>query len=216
MVLPEEGHHPPALGRDAVDVAVEVPHHGVHVEAGVLARPGRWPPSTGCRRSRRAARSAAGGPAATRASSSTRDLSHVPAPSSTRVSAPDRGGDLRRVGLEQRPLGPGRVVLLEPGDLVEQGTAPVVVEPDRRQPLGRGREPDPHVVLERGAQVVAGQVDVDRWRGGRVVTMRPLSSRGPGAARRRPSGPRAGRSCGRWRGCGRAGSRSTRRAARTG
>ena len=83
------------------------------------------------------------------ASSSTRDLSQVPAPSSTRVSAPAAAAISAGVLFEQRALGPGQVVLGEAGDLVEELAAPVVVEPHGGQPLLLGAEPDAHVVLQR-------------------------------------------------------------------
>ena len=184
IVLPEEGDQPSAVGRQPVEVAVEVAHHGVDREAGVLVGQGGGRRPQGARRSRRAARSAAGVPVACMASSSTRDLSQVPAPSSTRVSAPERRGDLRGVGLEDGALGPGRVVLGQPGDLVEQLAAPVVVEPDRRQPLGRGREPGPHVALQGAAEVV-GASGGRRWSGDacRGGHRGGLSRRGPAAGR---------------------------------
>ena len=43
-------------------------------------------------------------------------------------------GDLVGAGGEDRPLGLGRVVLVQPGDAVEQMRADLVVEPDRRRP----------------------------------------------------------------------------------
>ena len=117
------------------------------------------------------------------ASSRTRDLSQVPAPSSTRVSASAVRGDLLGVGLEDRPLGTGRVVLRQPGDLVEQLAAPVVVEPDRREPLGRGASARPgRRAPWRAARSSARQVDVDgRGRSGQVTVTQPSSGQAQAA-----------------------------------
>ena len=51
---------------------------------------------------------------------------------------PRLGRDVRGVRREQRALGAGRVVLGQPGDLVEQRAAPLVVEPLGGQGLGGG------------------------------------------------------------------------------
>ena len=51
---------------------------------------------------------------------------------------PGSGGDLPCGGAQDGPLGPGRVVLVEVGDLLEQFAAPLVVEPLRRERLGAG------------------------------------------------------------------------------
>ena len=64
-------------------------------------------------------------------------------------------------GVEDLPLAAGRVVLGQPGDLVEQLAAAVVVEPLRRQPLRLGGEAPAHVGAERVGQVVGSEVDVD-------------------------------------------------------
>ena len=68
-------------------------------------------------------------------------------------------GDVARVLDEDRALGAGGVVLGEPGDLVEQLAAAVVVEPLRRQRLRRGGEPGAHVGFERARAVASGS----RW-----------------------------------------------------
>ena len=49
---------------------------------------------------------------------------------------PAAGRDLGAVGGQDLPLGPGRVVLGQGRDLLEEGTALLVVEPPRRQSLG--------------------------------------------------------------------------------
>ena len=79
------------------------------------------------------------------ACSSSRVFSEVPLPSSTRVSAPVSRGDLPHPGVEDRPLGPGRVVLRQPGDLVEELTAAGVVEVLGRQRLRCRQQPGPDV-----------------------------------------------------------------------
>ena len=80
------------------------------------------------------------GPDARMASSSSRVLSHAPAPSSTSVSAPARPAISAACSVEEPPLGPGRVVLGQPGDLLEQPAAGLVVEPQRRDRLRRRGE----------------------------------------------------------------------------
>ena len=87
-------------------------------------------------------------PASRSASSSSRVFSDVPEPSSTSVSALVSSAMVAGVRHEDRPLGAGRVVLGEPGDLVEQLAAALVVEPLRRQRLRRGRQPGAHVGFE--------------------------------------------------------------------
>ena len=77
-----------------------------------------------------------------------------------------RHGDRLGVLDQERPLGAGGVVLLEPRDLVEQLAADVVVEPDRGQRLGGREEPGACVALEGIPQGVAVQSDVDRDRRG--------------------------------------------------
>src|SRR5262249_11592000 len=57
--------------------------------------------------------------------------------------------DLRRPVDQDPPLAPSRVVLVEPGDLIEQLRAPIVVEPLRRYVLGARGEPRADVVFDR-------------------------------------------------------------------
>ena len=63
----------------------------------------------------------------------------------------DQGGgaagrsDLRRLGLEDLPLGAGRVVLGQGGDLLEQFAAGRVIEPFGWQRFGGGGQPGPRV-----------------------------------------------------------------------
>ena len=126
-----------ALGvGQAVQVHAEVADH-----AGDLDRPGRprpgWPRRrAGSARPRRRPRSGAGCPASRRASMRATVLSEVPEPSSIRVEAPQRAAISGRVGRQDLALGPGRVVLGQLGDLLEEGAAPRVVQPPGRDPLG--------------------------------------------------------------------------------
>src|SRR5690606_37273761 len=80
------------------------------------------------------------------------------------------GGDVRRPLDEDLPLAAGRVVLLQPGDLLEEGAAALVVEPFRRQGLGRAGQPLVDVLAERLGEVVGGEEAVHvavSFRGGR-------------------------------------------------
>ena len=99
------------------------------------------------------------------ASSSSRVFSDEPEPSSISVLAPVSAGDVGGVLGQHRPLGPGRVVLRQPGDLLEQLAAPGVVEPLRRQPLRRRRSTRPgRPGPQRTVQVLLLQVDLQRLR----------------------------------------------------
>ena len=82
----------------------------------------------------------------------------VPDPSSSSVRGAGAAGDVRGLALEDLGLSPGRVVLVEPGDVVEELGAPLVVEPLRRQVLRRGGEAVAGVAPER-----LGQVGSVRW-----------------------------------------------------
>ena len=144
-------------------------------------------------------------PASRSASSRMRVLSEVPEPSSTSVSAPVTAAISSRALHEDRPLAPGRVVLGQARDVVEELRPARVVEPLRRDVLGGRAQPAVGVGAERGAQVVGGEVHVDAWRRRRCcwswgsslsVVMRPPR----GVRPRTASGCRAERSCGKWRG----------------
>ena len=69
-----------------------------------------------------------------------------------------RGGDLRRPRAQDLRLGAGRVVLGQPGDLVEQVAAHRVVEPLGRQRLRRLGQPVAHIAAQRLRGRVGGQV----------------------------------------------------------
>ena len=56
-----------------------------------------------------------------------------------------RADDLRGVPGQDRPLGAGRVVLRQPGDVLEQLAAQLVVEPLGRQPFSRGSQAGQHI-----------------------------------------------------------------------
>ncbi len=75
---------------------------------------------------------------------------------------PAASGYLRAVGGEHLTLGPGRVVLGQPGDLLEQGGALLVVQPPRRQSLGARHQTSPNVGGQRGLPFGAVLVDGDR------------------------------------------------------
>ena len=149
-------------------------------------------------------------------------------------------GDVLGVGVEDGPFGPGRVVLRQPGDLVEQPAAPVVVEVDGRDGLGcrqsdRCARPAPWPAVGRRAKGghrwwAVGRswscAGIPRWSDGlsgaewgrRRLTVLPAGSvvAGQPQAGEGPAGRAAGRSCGRRTGRGPAGSRTSRRAGRTG
>ena len=88
-------------------------------------------------------------------------MSEVPEPSSTRVAAPARRHDLGGVGAQDLALGPGRVVLGQAGDLVEEQAPPFVVEPHGRQPLLGPRESGEDVSLEGFTTIAGTEVHVD-------------------------------------------------------
>ncbi len=104
------------------------------------------------------ARTGAGIRCRARRPSSMRVFSEVPLPSSTRVSAPDADGDLGRPRTQDLRLGAGRIVLRQPGDLVEQVAAHRIVEPLGRQRLRCLSQPVPHISAQRPGRRVGGQV----------------------------------------------------------
>ncbi len=71
------------------------------------------------------------------------------------------GNDLAAALGEDRALGPGRVVLGQLGDLLEQLRAALVVEVLRRQLLGLGRESGANIASHRRGGV-GSEVDLDR------------------------------------------------------
>ena len=73
-------------------------------------------------------------PASRSASIRSHVFSDVPEPSSTSVSAPVMGAMSSACSVRIGPFGPGRVVLGQPGDLVEELRSELVVEPDRWEP----------------------------------------------------------------------------------
>ena len=101
-------------------------------------------------------------PASRSVRSSSRVFSEVPLPSSISVRAPVTAAISVDALLEDRPLGAGRVVLVEPGDLVEELAAAGVVEVLRRQRQRPRRQPGPHVASHLLGQAAGVEVDVGR------------------------------------------------------
>ena len=93
-----------------------------------------------------------------KASSNIRVFSDVPLPSSTSVSAPDAAAIAARRGAQDRRLGAGRVILRQPGDLIEKIAAHLVVEPLGRQRFRRLTKTVLDVVAQRAVGGVACQV----------------------------------------------------------
>ncbi len=147
---------------DLGEVAVEVADDGVDVEAVVVVgQPGRGGPEelvAHVERQVAPQRSVDGHGVEQQAG-----LVAGPGPQLDQGVGQGQPGDGRGVGLEQRPLGPGRVVLGQPGDVLEQPAAGFVVEPDRREALAAtaGGHPVPDVVLQRDPQILGTEVDVD-------------------------------------------------------
>ena len=75
-----------------------------------------------------------------------------------------RGSDLPCPRGEDLRLGARRVVLRQPGDLIEQITADRVVEPLGRQRFRRSGKPVAHIATQRGLGGVCGQVVLQRER----------------------------------------------------
>ncbi len=75
-------------------------------------------------------------PASTMASSSSRVFSDEPEPGSTSVFASCQPRNVAGMLGQDRPLAAGEVVLRQPGDLVEERRAALVVEPLRRESFG--------------------------------------------------------------------------------
>jgi len=128
----EERHEAPALPGQVVEVSGEVTDDGVDVDALVPAR------QRGGRFDQRRAtdihghETAEGATCAVRVEQGCRLVAGPRAKLDNGVRA-GRRGDLIGVGAQDRALRLGRVIHAEPGDLVEQRTAPVVVQPARRQ-----------------------------------------------------------------------------------
>lgn len=70
---------------------------------------------------------------------------------------PGGGRDLPGTGDQDLPLGTRRVVLVQPGDLLEQITAARVVEPLGRQRLRVPRQTAEHIGAQRRVRRVGGQ-----------------------------------------------------------
>ena len=163
----------PPVGQP-VQVPGEVADDAAHPQARVVGGDLRRRPRAARSPTRPAARTCPAPPCRVSASSSSRVFSDEPEPSSTSVFAPVSAAIVGGVLGEDRPLGPGRVVLRQPGDLLEQLAAPGVVEPLRRQPLRRRRS------ARRGrrsrsaaVQVRSLEVDLQRFRGHRFALSRP-------------------------------------------
>ena len=123
-------------------------------------------------------------------------------------------GDLGGESIEQLALGPGGVVLGQPGDLVEEPAALLVVEPDRRDGLlAAGSSPTQDVVAQRLTQVGRGQMDLDREAG---VPRSRLRVPGQAHAAEGPAGRGGEEVAVGGADVTRPASRSSRRAARTG
>ena len=116
--------------------------------------------------------------------------------------------DRPRVRLQQGPFCSSRVVLGELGDLLEEATASLVVEPDRwnrfLDPLEAAQSVSPHL----GPDDLLREMYVDRVGHG-------LRDPAPAGHRRMASGRRAGRSFDRWRGRDPAAWRSSHPSGRT-
>ena len=111
-----------------------------------------------------------------------------PSPARRASSAMVRRAISSRALGEDRVLGPGRVVLGQAGDLVEELAAPLVVEPDGRQRLRhRGSGPSRTSAAMAAARSSVDQVDVDR--DGRSCPAPDLEVPGQAQAGERPSGP---------------------------
>ena len=93
-------------------------------------------------------------------------------------------GDRRGVRLEQGALGPGRVVLGELGDLLEEAAAPLVVEPHRGDGLLLALQPLQRVGQHLAAHLLGREMDVDRVRHGSGVPGQPQPAEGPARAGR--------------------------------
>jgi len=116
-------------------------------------RAARPPPRARIRRSRRKADSARARPHPPWRRAAPWS-SHTPPHRARRGVGPGDGRDRRGVLFEQGPLGARRVVLGERGDVLEEGATHLVVEPHRRDRLGRRGEPAADVGLEGGPEVL--------------------------------------------------------------
>ena len=131
---PEEHDETAAVCRDPVDVEAEVAHDRMHLECGVVGGERRR-----CVEQRLVAHVERD--VLLESSGLAESVEKDPgllAGSRAELDQHLRArtfSDLTRERLEQAALGSGQVVLGEPGDLVEQCAAPVVVEPDGRQPF---------------------------------------------------------------------------------
>ena len=140
---------------------LEVGDDAVHRQPRVVARPAPRRPRSSAdgldvhRHVRAPACRARAAPRAAAGSSPTSRSRARPA-----CRAPVARGDLGGPGEQDLPLGPGRVVLRQPGDLLEQLAAALVVEPLRRQRL-RGARSGPRVTSARSA---SARKSGGRWR----------------------------------------------------
>ena len=156
----EERDQAPSAGGEQVEVVLEVADDGVDVEARVLGDDG-----AGCASKGRLADVEGNEPAqhaavSQRGQEQARLLRRARSELDERVGA-GGVGDGAGAGIEDLALAPGRVVLREAGDLVEELAAALVVEPLGGQLFRGGREPGARVALERRPQVVAAEVDVE-------------------------------------------------------
>ena len=182
MVPAEEGDQPPPVRGIRPRWRWKSPTTACTAQA-VLDRPAMPPRPAGSPRSRRRARSRSSRPRP----ASRREQAGLVRGARAELDQRRRAGeagDVTGVGGQDRPLGPGRVVLVEAGDLVEEVAAPLVVEPDRGQrPSGVAVRPSAVSASRASAQSAAS-----RWTSTATVALigRPPS---PRASRRPGEGP---------------------------
>ena len=156
----QEGHQPSTPAAEVAEVVEEVAHHGVDGQARVLGGQG------GGRLPQHGVADVQGDVGAEQAGAG-HGVQQQPGlvagarPQLDQGVGAGRGDHVHSVGLEDGALGPGRVVLGQTGDLVEEPAAPVVVEVDRRELLGLGGQAGPDVGLHGRPQVGRGEVDLD-------------------------------------------------------
>ena len=145
----EEHHQSPADPRDLAEVFLEIAADSVDLDARILVA--GWPnrPPAAPRRRRRTGRTGAAIHCRATRLSSSLVFSEVPLPSSTNVSAPDAAAISAERSRRISRLGAGRVVLGQPGDLVEQVAAHRVVEPLGRQRFRRLGQAVVHIAAQR-------------------------------------------------------------------
>ena len=149
MVPPRKANRRRPSGGELVEVPVEVAHDGADGHARVLL--GRGPSAA----SHRVVSLTSRGTKPVQSPGVPHGVEQDPGLVTRARAELDEGvrlGALRRCprrgSSRSARSAPGRVVLGEPGDLVEEPAAPVVVEPHRREALGRAVRPGADVVLQ--------------------------------------------------------------------